>query len=210
MRIHHRGVVNLSLLLIGTLLFSLPAWAGEPPFDLPKEVSKLRSATIYTDYGDIQLELFPQDAPWHVANFKYLADKGYYRNTRFHIYQPGYIIQGGDRGGTGRGGPGYSLPQEFNEHRHSSGTIGMARSADHVNPSRDSHGSQFYITLEGAPHMNGQYTVFGQVGKGMDVVQQLRKDDRVIDIKVFVHAAATSTTQSTQDKTAPPPPRRLP
>lgn len=168
------------------LIVISPAFSVEPPFSLPKEVSRIKTAIVYTDYGDLTFDLFPESAPWHVANFKFLADKGFYKNSRFHIYQPGYIIQGGDPTGTGHGGPRYSLPPEFNEHRHAAGTLGMARTADYVNPSRDSHGSQFYITLDVAPHMNGQYTVFGQIRTGSEVLKLLKKDDRIIDVKVFL------------------------
>ncbi len=165
------------------------AFAVEPPFILPKDVGRITSAIVYTDYGDISFELFPKEAPWHCANFKYLADKGFYKNTRFHIYEDGYIIQGGDPSGTGRGGPGYSLPPEFNDHSHTFGTLGMARSADYVNPGRDSHGSQFYIALDKAKHMNGQYTVFGQMKAGEEVLRQLRKGDKILDVKVFLRAS---------------------
>ncbi|MBX7143751.1 MAG: peptidylprolyl isomerase [Oligoflexia bacterium] len=161
---------------------------SDPPFNLPpkQELQKLQSAIIYTGKGEIYFELYPQDAPWHVANFKYLADKGFYRNRRFHLYYPGYVIQGGSPDGKPSGGPGYSLPAEFNKHPHELGTLGMARQPDYINPERRSNGSQFHILLSDAPHMDGAYTVFGKVVKGLNVLQKLRKDDLIQDIKVYI------------------------
>ena len=164
------------------------ASAEEAPFTLPKraELSRIRSAEMTTSKGTIYFELYPEDAPWHVANFKFLADKGFYRGLTFHLYLEGYIIQGGAPGGNPNGGPGYTLPAEFNQYRHEAGTLGMARRPDSVNPERRSNGSQFHILLGDAPQMNKSYTIFGKVIKGMDVVYKLRPGDRIIDLKVFV------------------------
>lgn len=160
----------------------------DPPFELPAaaDLNRIRSAIIYTDRGDMYFDLFPEDAPWHVANFKYLADKGFYRNTHFHIYYPNYIIQGGDPSGNGSGGPGYSLPPEFNSHQHELGILGMARPPDMGNTQRRSSGSQFHILLGRAAQMDGQYTAFGKIIKGLKVLQSLRKGDKIRDIKVFI------------------------
>lgn len=177
-------------LLLASLIWcgALPANAEEPPFLLPpqQELSKLRSAQFTTSKGTFWVELYPDEAPWHVANLKYLADKGFYRGLTFHIYEPGYIIQGGAPRPDPNSGPGYTLPAEFNQRRHEVGSLGMARQPNEVNPERRSHGSQFHILLADAPHLNGAYTLFGKVIRGMNVVDALRKGDRIEDIKVFV------------------------
>jgi len=164
------------------------AFAQNPPFILPKqsELNKLRTAVLYTNKGKITIELFPEDAPWHVASLKYLADKGFYRNLKFHLYYPDYIIQGGDPLGTGKGGPGYSLPAEFTKRKHEPGTFGMARLPDVHNPERRSSGSQFHLLMRESPRMDGEYTIMGRVIKGMKVLKDLRKEDVIEDLVVFV------------------------
>jgi cyclophilin family peptidyl-prolyl cis-trans isomerase len=182
-------------LLIGYLCWSLPAFATEQPFELPQksEVLKIRSAIVETSKGKLFIELFPEEAPWHVANFKYLADKGFFRNLSFHFAQKDYLIQGGDPLGNGRGGPGYDLPAEFSGRNHTLGTVGMARKPDvdaktgkRANPERRSNGSQFHILLADAPHMDGHYTVFGKVVGGFDTLKHLRAGDRIIKVTVFI------------------------
>lgn len=160
----------------------------DPPFELPPqgELNKLQSAVVSTNKGNIYLKLFPEEAPWHVANFKFLADKGLYKNVPFHIYYPDYIIQGGDIAAVRRGIGTYSLPAEFNQFAHEPGTLGMARKPDVINPERRSDWSQFHILLMEDPRMNGKYTIFGKVTKGMEVVRSLRKGDVIKGVKVFV------------------------
>jgi cyclophilin family peptidyl-prolyl cis-trans isomerase len=186
------------VILLVSLLFVLvtrSAEATEPPFELPerKDILKIRSAILETSKGKLFLELFPEEAPWHVANFKYLADKGFYRNISFHLYKPEYLIQGGDPLGNGKGGPGYSLPAEFSARHHTLGTLGMARvpntdpkTGRPLNPQRRSHGSQFHILLGDAPHMDGQYTIFGKVVGGLDTLERLRAGDTILKITVFI------------------------
>lgn len=132
------------------------------------ETGKKLIATVETNMGTFSFELFPDDAPGTVENFVKLAKKGFYDGTIFHRVVPGFVIQGGDPTGTGTGGPGYTIKAEFNKRKHVAGTVAMARSAD-----PDSAGSQFYVCLARAPHLDGQYTVFGQVVEGMDVVQAI-------------------------------------
>jgi len=167
----------------------------EPPFELPArtELLKLRSAAIETSRGTLFFELLPEEAPWHVANFKYLADKKFYDGLRFHLYESGYLIQGGDPKGNGFGGPGYSLPPEFSSRNHKFGTLGMARKPDAynrkkqlVNPERRSSGSQFHILLGDAPHMDGRYTVFGKLVGGAPALNQLRANDTIRKVTVYV------------------------
>lgn len=159
------------------------------PFRLPppQELNRIQSAVIKTSRGDLYFDLFPKSAPWHVANFKYLADRGFYRKSKFHIFQPGYIIQGGGKPGHPSSGPGYTLPPEFgNSQRHLRGTLGMARMADQSNVQRRSDGSQFHILLSDAPHMDGSFTIFGKLVAGDTVLSELQRGDTIEDVIVYV------------------------
>ena len=130
--------------------------------------------TIQTNQGTIQVELYPDVAPNTVNNFISLVQKGFYNGTIFHRVIPGFMIQGGDPEGTGMGGPGYSIKGEFaangfaNNLKHTAGVISMARAQ---NP--DSAGSQFFIMVEDAPHLDGQYAAFGKVTQGLEVAQAI-------------------------------------
>ncbi len=136
--------------------------------------------TIKMDNGDIiKAELYPETAPNTVANFVTLIQDGFYDGTVFHRVIPGFMVQGGDPAGTGTGGPGWSIRGEFagNGHdnglRHARGVLSMAR-AQHM----DSAGSQFFIMVAAAPHLDGQYAAFGAVTEGMDAV------DRIVNVPV--------------------------
>jgi cyclophilin family peptidyl-prolyl cis-trans isomerase len=155
----------------------------EEPKTVTIDVNKKYHAVIRTSKGDITAELHAQDAPLSVTNFKYLADKSFYNGQTFHRYVPGFVIQGGDPTGTGAGGPGYTLPAEIGK-KHLRGALAWARQGDEVNPERRSSGSQFYITLEETPFLDGGYTVFGQVTDGMSVVESLRADDVITSVEV--------------------------
>jgi cyclophilin family peptidyl-prolyl cis-trans isomerase len=139
------------------------------------DVSKSYIATIKTAKGDIVAELYPKDAPQHVNNFVFLAREGFYDNLTFHRVVPGFVIQGGDPLGTGTGGPGYNIPPEI-KGKHSKGALAMARRAGPAQTTPSS-GSQFYITLAPQPHLDGEYTVFGQVIRGMEVVEKIAVGD---------------------------------
>jgi peptidyl-prolyl cis-trans isomerase B (cyclophilin B) len=127
-------------------------------------------AIISTDLGDMTVELWDDVAPNHVANFLKLADSQFYDDLIFHRVIPGFVIQGGCPEGSGTGGPGWKVKAEFNDRKHVPGTLSMARSQH-----PDSAGSQFFICLtrEKCQHLDKQYTGFGQVVEGMDVVQKL-------------------------------------
>ncbi|MCH7761282.1 peptidylprolyl isomerase [candidate division TA06 bacterium] len=127
--------------------------------------------------GRIVIELYPEDAPKTVKNFKKLAREGFYDGITFHKVIPGFVVQGGDPDGTGRGGPGYNLPPEISDRKHLDGTVAAARLPDRVNPDRESSGSQFYICLTPQPQLDGDYTIFGQVIEGMDVVRKVEIGD---------------------------------
>jgi peptidyl-prolyl cis-trans isomerase B (cyclophilin B) len=137
-------------------------------------------AIIDTERGTIVLELYPDAAPKTVANFETLVNKGFYNGLTWHRVVPDFVVQGGDPDGTGMGGPGYNVPAEIdnNEH-HLRGTLATARKGDEANPQRESSGSQFYVCLAPQPGLDGDYTVFGGVIKGMDVVDQIQKGDHM-------------------------------
>jgi peptidyl-prolyl cis-trans isomerase B (cyclophilin B) len=137
-------------------------------------------ATIETDRGVIELELYPQHAPKTVNNFVFLAQEGFYDGLSFHRVISNFMIQGGDPTGTGTGGPGYSFEDEVQDNplTHETGVISMANSGPNTN------GSQFFITHSPQPHLNGKHTVFGKVVSGQDVVDAIRQGDRIIRIKI--------------------------
>ena len=124
--------------------------------------------------GVMKVELYPECAPNTVANFISLVEKGFYNGTIFHRVIPGFMIQGGDPEGTGMGGPGYRIKGEFtanrfqNDLKHTKGVISMARSGH-----PDSAGSQFFIMVDDAPHLDGQYASFGKVIEGIEVADQI-------------------------------------
>jgi cyclophilin family peptidyl-prolyl cis-trans isomerase len=125
-------------------------------------------ATMSTNHGDITIELFDEDAPKTVENFKKLAADGFYDGLIFHRIIKDFMIQGGCPQGTGTGGPGYTFEDEINSHKAVRGSLAMA------NAGPDTNGSQFFIvTLEATPWLDGKHTVFGQVTDGMDVVDKL-------------------------------------
>jgi cyclophilin family peptidyl-prolyl cis-trans isomerase len=151
--------------------------------------TKIEQAVITMENGkQITLELWPPDAPNHVKNFLDLARKGFYDGQRVHRVDRGFVVQFGDpqtkdlplgdrRIGTG--GPGYTIKAEFNKREFVRGVVGMARSTD-----PDSAGSQIYLMLGSAPHLNGKYTAFGRIVRGLDVMDEIKVGDRITSIKV--------------------------
>ena len=156
-------------------------YQSAPPMAI--DGNKKYTATIKTAKGNIIVELYTKDAPQTVNNFVFLSRDGFYNNLTFHRVEPGFVIQGGDPQGTGRGGPGYTIPAEIKV-KHVKGAIAMARLSDQVNPKRDSSGSQFYITLEATPSLDDGYTAFGQVTQGMDIVQKIAVGDAIQTITI--------------------------
>jgi peptidyl-prolyl cis-trans isomerase B (cyclophilin B) len=137
-------------------------------------------AIIKTEFGEIHLEFFPEVAPNHVKNFLKLASSDFYDGTTFHRVIPGFMIQGGDPNSKdddptndGTGGPGYTIDAEFSDVPHKRGILSMARSRD-----PNSAGSQFFIVQQDAPHLDGQYTVFGRVTDGLDIVDKIVNVER--------------------------------
>ena len=128
----------------------------------------MSAATLHTNHGAIELELFEDDAPKTVENFRKLAADGFYDGVVFHRIIKDFMIQGGDPTGTGMGGPGYTFEDEFNDHKIVRGALAMANAGPNTN------GSQFFIvTIDAAPWLDGKHTVFGQVVDGMDVVDKI-------------------------------------
>ena len=130
-------------------------------------------ATLHTNHGAIELELFDGDAPKTVENFRTLAANGFYDGVIFHRVIPDFMIQGGDPTGTGSGGPGYTFEDEVNEQPVVRGALAMANAGPNTN------GSQFFIvTAKACPWLNGKHTVFGRVVEGMDVVDEISQVER--------------------------------
>jgi len=164
-----RAASALSLILV---LASAPACAGGP-------AAKGDVLVLETRVGEIAIQLFPKDAPRTVENIRKLVNEGFYDGLTFHRIRPGFVIQGGDPNSRnenpfddGRGGPPYKVPGEIGR-PHVKGAVAMAREPDSVNPKRESNGSQFYIALRDLPHLDGAYTVFGQVLSGWDTIDSL-------------------------------------
>jgi len=132
----------------------------------------MSSATMHTNHGAIELELFDEDAPKTVENFRKLAADGFYDGVIFHRVIKDFMIQGGDPTGTGTGGPGYTFEDEFNDHKVERGALAMANAGPNTN------GSQFFIvTTDAAPWLDGKHTVFGRVTGGMDAVDSIEGTD---------------------------------
>jgi len=135
--------------------------------DVTIDLSKTYSAIIHTSHGDISVDLFAEEAPQTVNNFVFLASEGFYDSVIFHRVVPGFVVQGGDPTGSGRGGPGYRFRDELDHPRpYARGTLAMANAGPNTN------GSQFFICLEdvGLPHA---YTIFGKVTSGMEAVDSI-------------------------------------
>jgi len=131
--------------------------------------------------GEINILLHEQEAPRTVANFVKLANEGFYNGLTFHRVIPGFVAQGGCPHGTGTGGPGYTIKceTEGNPHKHERGVLAMAHAGQHTG------GSQFYITYDAFPHLDGIHTVFGKVVEGMKYVDQLQQEDKMKEINII-------------------------
>jgi peptidyl-prolyl cis-trans isomerase B (cyclophilin B) len=130
------------------------------------------TAVLHTNHGDITVELFDDDAPKTVGNFKKLAGDDFYNGVIFHRVIKDFMIQGGDPTGTGRGGPGYTFEDEFNDNKIVRGALAMANAGPNTN------GSQFFIvTTDAAPWLDGKHTVFGRVADGMEVVDKIEASE---------------------------------
>ena len=162
-------------------------YAAAPPMQI--DTAREYEAVIRTEKGDVRIRLLPQAAPQHVNNFVFLARNRFYNGLVFHRVLPGFVAQGGDPEGSGRGGPGYTLPVERNEVKFETGVLAMASSQAGVS------GSQFFITLAPQPALEPNFTAFGQVVEGLEVVRALTPrnpqaanqppGDRIISIEII-------------------------
>ena len=143
---------------------------GPPPLPTAADVERFRTlvAELKTNKGTIVIEFLPDDAPYTVQNFVVLASRGFYDDTIFHRIIAGFIAQGGDPEGSGHGGPGYMIKGEFSDVAHIRGVVSMARL---THP--DSAGSQFFICLADAPHLDRGYAAFGRVLRGFDALKRI-------------------------------------
>jgi len=153
-------------------------WDSSPEMQI--DLIKMYKATIETNKGIIELELYPQHAPKTVNNFVFLARDGFYDGVMFHRVISDFMIQGGDPTGTGRGGPGYTFEDELEENplKHERGVISMANAGPNTN------GSQFFITHSPQPHLNGRHTVFGKVEHGLEVLDAIREGDKIKKVEI--------------------------
>ncbi|MFN3199708.1 MAG: peptidylprolyl isomerase [Bradymonadia bacterium] len=151
--------------------------AGEPVPDLAQvEITPYRKATVTTSRGDVVIALRREATPGTVRNFVKLAKKGFYNGLTFHRVVPGFVTQGGDPRGNGSGGPGYTIRCELDTEPYVRGAVGMALAG------RDTGGSQFFVTHGPTPHLEGGYTLFGHVVKGMQVIDTLTPGDTIVQI----------------------------
>ena len=170
-------MVAVTLVLSGSLLLGMDAlFAADKSPAGKAEETKGPKAIIKTKFGDMDIVFFPEKAPKHVENFIALAKSGFYNGTIFHRVIPGFMIQGGDPNTKdlnkpetyGQGGPSQRLKAEFNDIPHRRGILSMARTSD-----PNSAGSQFFIVVKDSNFLDGQYTVFGEVVKGMEVADKI-------------------------------------
>ncbi|HUY11523.1 MAG TPA: peptidylprolyl isomerase [Candidatus Dormibacteraeota bacterium] len=166
-----------------------PSMAQSPPQEQEREAlletARTSIVRITTPKGEMTLALHPDDAPMHSAAFVKLVQAGFYDGLTFHRVEPNFVIQGGCPDGDGTGGPGYRLKAEFNKRPHVRGTLAMARSS-----SPDSAGSQFYICLDDARFLDGQYTVFGQLTDGFETLDAIRRGDVMTTVTLEPKPAA--------------------
>lgn len=157
----------------------------EPQKAMKFETEKTYQAIIHTSKGDIVCQLYPDKAPISVTNFIQLSQGGFYNGLTFHRVVPHFVIQGGDPEGSGKGGPGYTTPAEINL-SHQKGALAWARLPDQVNPQKRNSGSQFYLTLEKVPYLDGEYTVFGQALSGLEIMETIAQGDTIEKIDIVV------------------------
>ena len=152
---------------------------NSPP-EMQIDPDKTYLATVETNEGTIEVELYPEHAPKTVNNFVFLAREGFYDGVTFHRVIPDFVIQGGDPTGTGRGGPGYKFEDETkgNPLIHERGSLSMANAGPNTN------GSQFFIAHSPQPHLDGKHTVFGKVVNGLDVVDKIKQGDKMEKVTI--------------------------
>jgi len=202
--VSHPAVLVLALLFLADTSHGFFENARHRTFTKEEiQMMEQTTATIETKFGEITLKFFPEAAPNHVNSFIELANDGFYDGTTFHRIVPGFVIQGGDpntkstdRSKHGMGGPGFTLKAEFSSLPHKRGTLSMARAAH-----PDSAGSQFFICVADAPFLDGEYTVFGEVVEGMEVVDKIvsqpkdQRDNPIDRVEMKVKVTAPESKQ---------------
>lgn len=183
-------LIPTKVLIILTLLGLSSCFAGNKSDEIQEDKSILAqdlkvnehglsdaTAQIRTVHGNIVFKFYPKEAPHTVSRIITLIEDGFYNGLTFHRVVPNFVIQGGDPQGTGTGGSGQNLRAEFSELQHVRGTVAMARAQD-----IHSADSQFYIALNTLPHLDGQYTIFGQVIEGLDILDKVSVGDKIIEM----------------------------
>ncbi len=176
------AVISLLALSVAGCAMNNKKQERKEDLPMPEKPKATKVAVIETEKGNIVFKFFPDDAPKTVDNFVTLTNQGYYNGLTFHrvVKSPTpFVIQGGDPKGDGTGGPGYTIPAEFNARPHLEGTVAMARTED-----PNSAGSQFYICLAPQPFLNGKYTVFGQVIEGLENIHKINAGDKMIAVRI--------------------------
>jgi len=185
--LHEKNNIQITLKTLFLMLFYFVSIThAQLPFSMPQnaEIQKIKSAVIETNRGRLVFELFPDQAPLHVANFKFLADEGYYKGVRFHIVEDNYIIQAGQA--AQKNFKAYSLLPEFNTIKHERGILGMARPPDDLNRSRNSSGTQFHVLRRSNKKIDGNYTAFGKLIDGDSVLDRIQLNDTILNVIVYV------------------------
>jgi cyclophilin family peptidyl-prolyl cis-trans isomerase len=179
-------LLTLATITFSPLAMQAPALASQAT--ILKQVEKAAGHKVVvgstvnftTTKGKFSVVLFPKEAPKTVANFEKLVKSKFYDGLTFHRVIPGFVAQGGDPDGTGGGGPGWTIPDELDSTlKHIDGSLAMAKTS-----APNSAGSQFYFCLGAQPHLDGSYTVFGQVVSGLDVVSKLTVGDKMIKVQL--------------------------
>jgi cyclophilin family peptidyl-prolyl cis-trans isomerase/HEAT repeat protein len=151
-----------------------PGAGWSPPRYGPCRETEVPNVFLETDRGILEIRLFPEEAPYHVSNFVGLVREGFYDGLTWHRVVPNFVIQGGDPDGSGWGGPGWMLPDEINRIRYTAGTLGMPKAG------KDTGGCQLFITHIPTPHLDGNYTAYGRVVSGLDVIERIEVGDTIL------------------------------
>jgi cyclophilin family peptidyl-prolyl cis-trans isomerase len=178
-----KGEKSMSIVSVGLLIVSVLTTQGTPATAPTKGEVQKPMVTLETNKGKIVFEMYPEVAPKTVARITELIQQKFYDGLTFHRVVPGFVIQGGDPAGNGTGGSGIKLPAEFNSLKHHPGTVAMARAND-----PNSADCQFYICLGTPSSLDGNYTIFGQVVEGMEVVQKIQVGDKMNKVTVKLPA----------------------
>jgi peptidyl-prolyl cis-trans isomerase B (cyclophilin B) len=173
-----QGTLPMKKLFNKEFLMTNQQWNSPPAMQI--DTKNMYQATLETNRGNIEVQLFAEHAPKTVNNFVFLAREGFYDGLSFHRVINNFMVQGGDPTGSGRGGPGYRFEDETrgNPLRHETGVLSMANAGPNTN------GSQFFITHAPQPHLDGKHTVFGKVTSGMDVVNAIRQGDTMTSVAI--------------------------